>query len=107
MHVAVHSAQRAVPPVCGHTRVGLAWLASRNRDANALRLAEAGQGLEAALRLLRRCRGGREGELAAAPGGRFPAKVPSQGLPQGGSPPRCKHSLSRAIAGAPTHSSAA
>ena len=82
-------------------------MASRNRDANALRLAEAGQGLEAALRLLRRCRGGREGELAAAPGGRFPAKVRRQGLPQGGSPPRCKHSLSRAIAGAPMHSSAA
>ena len=82
-------------------------MASRNRDANALRLAEAGQGLEAALRLLRRYRGVREGELADAPGGRFPAKVPSQGLPQGGSPPRCKHSLSRAIAGAPTRSSAA
>ena len=45
-------------------------MASRNRDANALRLAEAGQGLEAALRLLRRFRGGRKGELAAAPGGR-------------------------------------
>ena len=53
-------------------------MASRNRDANALRLAEAGQGLEAALRLLRRCRGGREGELAAAPGCRFPAKVRRQ-----------------------------
>ena len=53
-------------------------MASRNRDANALRLAEAGQGLEAALRLLRRFRGGRKGELAAAPGGRFPAKVRRQ-----------------------------
>ena len=56
----------------------MAWVASRNRDANGLRLAEAGQGLEAALRLLRRCRGGQEGELAAAPGGRFPAKVRRQ-----------------------------
>ena len=105
MHVVVHSAQRAVPPVWSHT--GWRGWPQPDRDANGLRLAEAGQGLEAALRLLGRCRGGREGELADAPGGRFAAKVCRQGLPQGGSPPRCRHSLSRAMAGAPTHSSAA